>query len=240
MISVCMATFNGAKTIKRQLLSIIKQLNNDDQIIIVDDKSSDETCTIITNIKNKYFKNIVIEQNKENIGPIRGFEKAILMAQGNYIFLSDQDDIWNPDKVAKVMLAFSKGADLVVHDGVVVDGNLKVIDKSWNHYNHNELNQGLIANTVRNGYTGAMMAFSKQLSELAVPFPIDIPMHDQWLFDIAKMEKLKITVIDEPLMQYVRHGNNVTGIKKRNKLIMLKDRLLLVKEIIKYRLSSRH
>lgn len=239
MISVCMATYNGSTTIKRQLMSIINQLSEDDEIIIVDDQSKDNTVEIINSIKHEYFPNITIIINKHNMGPIRSFENALRLAQGDYIFLSDQDDVWLPNKVARIKQQFLQGAQLVVHDGVVVDGNLQVIDNSWNHYNHNKLQQSLLSNIISNGYTGAMMAFSKALVRQALPFPNNIPMHDQWLYDVAKLEKMKIVIIDEPLMQYVRHGNNVTGMKKRHKLIMLKDRLALIKALLNYQFLKK-
>ncbi|MFD1411454.1 glycosyltransferase family 2 protein [Lapidilactobacillus gannanensis] len=240
MISVCMATYNGANSVKRQLDSILEQLPSGSEIVIVDDGSTDTTLEITTNLQGTSTIDIRVFVNKTNMGPIKSFEKALSFARGDYIFLSDQDDIWLSNKVSEVMQAFHQGADLVVHDGIVVDGDLKVIDQSWNHYNHNELNQGIVNNILRNGYTGAMMAISKSLVHLALPFPNDIPMHDQWLFAVAKLNKLKVTIIDEPLMQYVRHGNNVTGMKKRRKIVMLQDRLTLIKLIVKYRLNRSH
>ncbi|GKQ43158.1 alpha-L-Rha alpha-1,3-L-rhamnosyltransferase [Companilactobacillus sp. RD055328] len=235
MISVCIATYNGSKTITRQLESILNQLDENDEVIIVDDKSIDETVEILESIKNKSSISISVIVNETNIGPIKSFEKAIKKANGEYLFFSDQDDIWLENKITQVMNEFNKNADLVIHDGIVVDGDLKIIDNSWNHYNKNKLDQSLIGNIISNGYTGAMMAISLKLAKLVIPFPDSIPMHDQWIFDVAKIEKLKITTISEPLMKYVRHGGNVTGMKKRSKFIMFKDRINLVKELLQYR-----
>lgn len=229
-----MATYNGAMTIERQLDSIVTQLSKDDEIIIVDDGSTDATRTLIKQYQAAKYPALKLIVNENNLGPIKSFEKALQLAQGDYIFLSDQDDIWNANKVESVMSAFDEGADLVVHDGVVVDGELNIIDKSWNHYNGNNVAQGLFGNLIKNGYTGAMMAISKRMIATATPFPEDISMHDQWLFVVAKMRHLKIVIIEEPLMQYVRHGNNATGMQKRKKSEMLSDRVKLLNESIKF------
>lgn len=229
MISVCMATYNGQRSIRKQLQSIIEQLSADDEIIIVDDSSTDETVVIIEAMLAEHPVAHQIIVNDNNRGPIGSFEVALQKANGDYIFLSDQDDIWFDNKVSTVMQAFKAGAQLVVHDGTVVDGEGNVIDTSWNHYNHNQTTQSIMSNIVKNGYTGAMMAFTKQVREAALPFPKPIVMHDQWLFQVSKLRKLKIMSIDEPLMYYVRHGNNVTGMRKRKKSEQLIDRLNMVK-----------
>lgn len=217
MISVCMATYNGSKTIEKQLQSILKQLDANDEVIIVDDCSKDNTLEKIKELSNNYPVDIKILQNQVNSGPIASFEKALGAAHGDYVFLSDQDDEWFSDKVATVMTTFQeKQCDLVLHDGVVVDQNSQVLDPSWNHYNHNEVHQGVFGSLKKNAYTGAMMALSKDLVNQALPFPKQIEMHDQWLFFVAKKKHLKIAILEMPLMNYVRHGNNVTGMKKRS------------------------
>ncbi|MGR3741268.1 glycosyltransferase [Companilactobacillus sp. DQM5] len=234
MISVCMATYNGKNTIFNQLNSILQQLSSEDEIVIVDDMSSDNTLEIIESISNKSKINFKIIKNNRNLGPIKSFEKSMENSSGEYIFFSDQDDMWLPTKVHEVMNEFKTGAKLVVHDSEVVDGHFNVIDNSWNHYNKNNLNQGIFGNIVSNSYTGAMMAISRDLLDAAIPFPNNIPMHDQWIFDVAKMKKFKISIINKPLMKYVRHGNNVTGMSKRKFIPMFTDRFKLIVELIKY------
>ena len=81
----------------------------------------------------------------------------------------------------------------------------------------------------RNNATGAMMAFKKELKKDILPFPKDLQMHDQWIFLMAKKNHRQVVTIEEPLMNYVRHGGNVTGMKKRSKKEMLKGRLIMLK-----------
>ena len=108
-----------------------------------------------------------------------------------------------------------QNADLVVHDACVVDGDLNVINPSWNDYNKNNIKQGIFGNILKNAYTGAFMAFRKELVSDILPFPAKIEMHDQWIALNCMLKKKKIVFIDRPLMKYVRHGGNVTGMKKR-------------------------
>lgn len=232
MISVCMATYNGEKTIEKQLRSILSQLSLADEVILVDDCSTDNTLQVVSKIIADYAVPVKVCQNKANSGPINSFETALTQAKGDYILLSDQDDEWFPEKVEKILQYFKEGkADLIVHDGIVVDKKGQVMDASWNHFNHNQVTQGVLGTFVKNAFTGAMMACSKRLVKAALPFPKNLEMHDQWLFLAAKKNHMKIAIIDEPLMYYVRHGENVTGMEKRSAYRRAKGRL---KMLVKY------
>lgn len=95
MISVCMATYNGEEYIKEQLESILCQLGEMDEIIISDDGSTDNTLNIIESYNDSRIK---IHINTGKHGFVYNFENALQKAKGEYIFLSDQDDIWLPEK----------------------------------------------------------------------------------------------------------------------------------------------
>ncbi len=232
-ISVCMATYNGAQFVNRQLKTVLPQLGPEDEVIIIDDRSNDNTVEIINELNDK---RIFIHVNEKNLGAIKSFEKAISFATGDILFLCDQDDLWEDNKVEVVLKAFKEeSADLVLHDATVVNGNLEVINPSWNDYNHNNIRQGIYGNILKNAYTGAFMAFKKDLVPLILPFPDIIEMHDQWIALVCMMKKKKIIFIDKPLMKYVRHGGNVTGMKKRSFSTQLKGRLQTISAIIGYR-----
>ncbi|WP_071393485.1 glycosyltransferase family 2 protein [Bacillus tuaregi] len=230
-ISVCLATYNGAAFIIRQLDSVIKQLKDTDEVIVVDDCSTDDTVDLI---KNTYGNRVEVHVNQHNMGAIRNFEKAILLSQGDVVFLCDQDDIWEDNKVEKVMKAFQEQqADLVVHDAVVVDGDLEVLSPSWNEYNHNNIHQGMFGNVLKNAYTGAFMAFKKELIPRVTPFPPTIEMHDQWIALVCMLKKKNIVFLEDKLVKYVRHGGNVTGMKKRSLSQQLKGRIGTLRSIIR-------
>ncbi|MFC4800149.1 glycosyltransferase family 2 protein [Neobacillus sp. GCM10023253] len=231
--SVCIATYNGENFIRRQLDSIIKQLNQEDEVIIVDDGSKDQTVQVI---KNTFDKRIQVHVNDKNLGVIKSFEKAISLATGDILFLCDQDDVWEDDKVETVLAAFEyQKADLAIHDAYVVDGDLNIINPSWNEYNHNNINQGIFGNILKNAYTGAFMAFRREIVPDILPFPSAIEMHDQWIALVCMMKKKKIVFIQKPLMKYVRHGGNVTGVKRRSLSTQISGRLRTISAILGYK-----
>src|SRR3954468_8252019 len=118
MLSVCMATYNGEQFVIRQLDSVLKQLNRQDEVIVVDDGSKDNTVQVI---KNHFGDLVQVYVNESNLGPIKSFEKAISLAKGDILFLCDQDDVWEDNKVESVLAAFEEQrADLVLHDAYVV------------------------------------------------------------------------------------------------------------------------
>lgn len=233
MLSVCMATYNGAQFVVRQLDTVLKQLSPNDEVIVVDDGSKDDTVKVI---REAYGDRVQVYVNERNLGVIHSFEKAISLAKGDILFLCDQDDLWEDSKVEVVVHAFEEQqATLVVHDALVVDGELRTINPSWNDYNHNNINQGILGNIVKNAYTGAFMAFKKELVSDILPFPQSIEMHDQWIALVCMVKKQKIVFIDQPLMKYVRHGGNVTGMKKRSFSAQLKGRIRTISAISSYR-----
>ncbi len=96
MISVCIATYNASKYINAQIVSILGQLASNDEVIVSGDLSTDDTVEIITSINDARIK--VIKSNIR-LGVIKNFERSLYAAKGDIIFLSDQDDIWLPNKV---------------------------------------------------------------------------------------------------------------------------------------------
>ena len=115
-VSVAMATYNGEKYIQEQIDSILKNLEKKDELIISDDGSNDGTIEIIK--KNIKKDNRIKLINGPKRGVIKNFENALLNCNGDYIFLSDQDDIWLPNKVKTVMSYFEQDDKLIaiVHD----------------------------------------------------------------------------------------------------------------------------
>lgn len=225
MISVCMATYNGAAFIDAQLESILMQLDAEDEVIVVDDGSTDET---IARINQHNDSRISLIENATNRGLVGSFMVAMTHAKGDYLFLADQDDVWHLDKVKKVRAAFEdQDAMVVVHDAIVTNQKLETIDSSWNHYNHSEPNQSLLRTLLKNGYTGAMMAFRRELLALILPFPAKLPMHDWWIALIALKHREKIVILPDRLMDYRRHTGSVTG-KRRNLGAVITDRVRIL------------
>lgn len=204
MITVCIATYNGEDVIRRQLDSILPQLGKDDEVIVSDDCSSDRTLDIVKSYKSPLIKII----KGPSLGtPIANFQNALRHANGDYIFLSDQDDQWLPNKVSTMMEAL-KEHYCVVSDCYVTDGNLKLLNPSF--FGLNRTRPGWMYNLLRkNGYLGCCMAFRRCVIEKALPFPKHTAMHDIWIGNVAAMY-YDVHFINDRLINFCRHNHNVS------------------------------
>lgn len=202
-VSVCMATYNGSRFVHRQVESILEQLSQDDELIVADDGSTDETLGIIRQFADSRIR---ILEPKRLGSAIRTFERALVPAQGHYIFLADQDDEWLPGKLTH-MLAQLQEADLVLSDCRVVDLQGLVIHPSF--FAHRQSAPGLFRNLWKNPYMGCCMAFRSSLLEKALPFPAHIHMHDWWIGLVAERYG-NVAFLNQTLLKYVRHGENVS------------------------------
>ncbi len=204
MISVCIATFNGEKYIKRQLSSILSQLSAGDEVILADDSSTDNTLDVVRSFKDSRI-HIIDGPNKHS--PIWNFERALSKASGDYIYLADQDDEWLPDKI-KVTQQYLQNYDCIVSDNVCINGDGTIISSSF--YKLNKTKSGKYYNLlIKNGYLGCCMAFKRKVLEASLPFPSNIPMHDIWIGNVAAF-KYNVKFIPEKLIRFCRHGDNVS------------------------------
>ena len=205
MISVCLATYNGQRFIERQLTCILCQLGAEDEVIVSDDGSTDDTLFIIKQINDARIR---IIDGPHRHSPIWNFEKSLLAAKGDYIFLSDQDDAWMADKV-EVTMRYLQTYDCVVSDNTVVSPDGQIIAPSF--YAINGTRPGRFYNLlIKNGYLGCCMAFRRNVLESSLPFPADIPMHDIWIGNVAAF-RYSVCFIPEKLMSYNRHGDNASS-----------------------------
>jgi len=203
MISVCIATYNGETYICEQLDSILSQISGDDEIIISDDSSTDRTVEIIESYDDSRIK---LYRGQKYQSPIFNFENALRLAVGDYIFLSDQDDIWAVNKVTKMIQALQT-ADMVVCDCTFIDNEKKIIVPSY--FAIVNSSPGLVRNLRKNTYFGCCMAFRKNILKKALPFPKDIPMHDIWLGFVSDLF-YKSVFLDERLTFYRKHDTNAS------------------------------
>jgi glycosyltransferase involved in cell wall biosynthesis len=209
-ISVCMATFNGEKYIKQQLDSILCQLSSDDEVIISDDGSTDKTLFIIESFNDFRIK---LLPNQIFHNPIFNIENALKNVIGDYIFLSDQDDIWLPNKVETIVNYLQK-YDCVVSDAILIDANGNIISDSF--FKKNNSKRGFLHNFIKNGYLGCCMAFNKKMLKYILPFPAKIPMHDIWIGLISEIFG-KTIFYKKPLIFYRRHGTNYSPTSEKSK-----------------------
>ena len=151
MISVCIPTYNGEKFIYQQIISILSQINSDDEIIISDDGSTDKTLDIIKSFNDdrlKIFYNNKIKSKYSFNLTTQNLQNALLKARGEIIFLADQDDVWIDNKIERCINYLKNGYDLILHDCAIVDQNNNFIDKSY--FELNNSTPGIFNNIVKN------------------------------------------------------------------------------------------
>lgn len=223
-VSVCIAVYNGSRYLIPQLESILNQLKKDDELIVIDDYSSDSSTKIIENLDDP---RIFLHTNTKNLGPQKTFERAIYLASGDVIFFSDQDDVWLPNKVAMFIEVFHHmRPSAVVSDASIIDENDFVLVESFFKYRNS--GPGLVKNFVRNTYLGCCMAIDKRAKDWILPFPNGITQHDEWIGLVCDFMD-RVIFLDQPLTLYRRHSSNTSSAKRLPILKVLKNRLNMLR-----------
>jgi glycosyltransferase involved in cell wall biosynthesis len=223
VISVCLATYNGSTYVEAQLRSVLAQLSENDEIVVADDGSTDDTIAIVDAIGDPRIRWVV---QGDRLGVVKNFERTIAASHGRHIFLCDQDDVWLPGKIERCVAALDRSL-LVVTDCKVVDDQLNEIAPSFFHLRNSR--SGILHNLWKNTYLGCCMAFRSELLKYALPFPNGIPMHDMWLGMIAETQG-RVCFLPEVLSLYRRHilsASDAAGKSSANAAKMLADRLAL-------------
>jgi len=208
MVSVCLACHNGGEALRVQLDSILSQLSKDDEIVISDDGSNDETLELIKGYKDKRIKlfsyNQPIKSKHTHVYVTNNFENALNKAKGDYIFLSDQDDYWMPGKV-ETCLQKLQICDMVIHNMQIADDNLnpqeEYVFPDGFRFGNYLMKEG--------SYYGCATAFKRHILEAALPFPSYLQVHDIWIGLIAEAIG-KVHYIEKPLMLYRYHGDSIS------------------------------
>ena len=233
-VSVCMAAYNGARYITEQIASILPQLGENDELIIVDDASTDDTVSLIRAIEDP---RVILLRHETNANVIATFEDAIRNATGDIIFLSDNDDIWLPGKVSKSLSAFEENplSRVVLHAVSLIDEKgLPLDEPRWTR--KGQFYSGSIRNIARNMYQGSAMAFKSTILPVILPIPTDGGfLHDVWIGVLNSLTGGRTTYIPEILLLYRRHSSNVSS-----KLTIVKrvgSRFWLLVELTKRLLS---
>lgn len=199
-----MTTYNGEKYLKRQMDTILEQLDQEDELVISDDSSSDKTLEIIKSFDDKRIR---LFENNHFKSPVYNLEFALKQARGDMVFLSDQDDVWLPGRVQKVVEKLREN-DLVVCNAWIVDQDEKVIHESYFQWKGS--GPGFWKNLIKNSFLGCSLAFNRKILDVVLPFPQKLIMHDVWIGLMAESVG-KVYFLDEKLMLYRRHERNVTA-----------------------------
>ena len=228
-IAIAMATYNGNKYLVDQMDSILENMKPQDELWISDDGSTDGTWELLEHYEAADGRIHLLK------GPGKGIKQniacAIAACQGDYIFLTDQDDIWAMNKRQQVMETFlATGATLVVHDARVVkeDGKTTMYPSFFEYRN---CGAGVWKNIWKNTYIGCCMAFCSELKSQILPIPDNIEMHDQWIGILNEKCLGKSVFIKEPLLNYRRHEDNTSSFSHYGWKKMLRNRLVLIHQL---------
>lgn len=223
-VSVVLASYNGEKYIKKQIESIMPQLESDDELIVSDDKSKDSTRQIVLELASKDNRIKLVDGPAE--GYNKNFENAIKFAKNEFVFISDQDDEWMPNKVEKVIKEFDDKTNCVLHDCIVIDDQNTIIHESY--LNERKANLSYKKNMYKNTFTGCCMAVRKDWLIKLLPFHKDI-YYDAWI-GILSCKYNSAKIIHEPLIKWCRHEGTVTKLHRNSIMWIIKYRIRLMKQ----------
>ncbi|MEG1591857.1 MAG: glycosyltransferase family 2 protein [Chryseobacterium sp.] len=218
--SVALCTYNGEKYLRDQIDSILDQSLKVDEIVVCDDGSTDKTLSILAEYENKFPEIFKIHINEKNLRSVKNFEKAISLCAGEIIFLSDQDDVWENNKVKTFSHFFenNKSIDVVCSNGFIIDEN----SSQQNLYtvwdvpyflggNKKEIDYFKIFATIGSFATGASMAIRKSFVNKVIPFPtVEGLHHDEWIALVSSEQK-KFTFLNDKLFSYRIHSAQQVG-----------------------------
>jgi glycosyltransferase involved in cell wall biosynthesis len=227
---------------EKLLDSVEIQTYSNIEINIIDDSECLEAYNYVKKTIKKHLANSMyyLSRNEKNLGSNKTFEKLVEMASGDYIAFCDQDDIWEPSKISKLIDKIEEEKSILCYSDLsVIDSNdnqiatsFTKLNKRINHLHGDDLFKYLLR---RNFVTGCTMLIRSDVAKEAIPFCHDFYVHDHWL-SLFAASKGSITYVAEPLIKYRIHGNNQIGSTVLNGIESKSDYIVnkLNREIDKY------
>ncbi|OZC34905.1 family 2 glycosyl transferase [Marinobacter vinifirmus] len=198
-----MATYNGAQYIQEQLQSFIDQTRQPDELIITDDCSTDQTESIVREFAKTAPFTVEFHRNEKNLGYCGNFNAALMKTTGDLVFLSDQDDVWFPEKIEHMIDVAERNpqALVVMNDAALTDGELNEVGLT-------KVGQIRSAGFPMKAFVmGCCCGIRRALLDFCMPIPRGIEAHDNWIVDFA--EALNGKVVEDRVLQYYRrHETN--------------------------------
>lgn len=221
LVSICMATYNGEMYLSQQLDSLISQTYKNIEVVVQDDCSSDKTLEVLNEYKERL--NLKIYQNEKNLGFMQNFESVLKKAEGDFIAICDQDDIWESDKI-ELLLHNIEDSTLVYSDSMLIDENGNSLNQNFSSSLKNNFitTKNPLAFLNDNCVSGHAMLFKKDLLKYIFPFSQTV-FFDAWIAaNAATLDGVKY--FNKPLVRYRQHGNNTLS-KYNNKSKSVIDRI---------------
>lgn len=214
-VSICMATYNGASYLRPQLDSILAQMRDGDELIVLDDASKDETVAFVLGYADARIR---VHRNEVNLGHVQTFSKVLGLAQRPYLIMADQDDIWAEGRLEQMRKALAQPGTWLV------SGNSKFIDADGREISpiHSDLDPAdsmrhcvniLRIFTGKAFYDGCAMAFRKELAPLVLPIPTYVESHDIWIAMAANLVRANLHLGAVTLYRRV-HGANASVVNR--------------------------
>lgn len=222
-ISVALCTYNGGNFLREQLDSILSQTHPVDEIVVSDDGSTDNTLAILQEYSQKHPALFVVSVNAVNLKSNANFEYTLKKCTGDFVFLSDQDDIWQGNKVSATLAAFAANphAEAVFSNGFLIDACGAVVYSPlslWdcvgffpeNIFSSQDLLRSLVWHN--NFLTGATLCLKKEAIQHCLPFQTANKfLHDEWLA-VVYSERKTLVVLPNKLIKYRLHSAQQMGV----------------------------
>ena len=212
-VSIALATYNGERFLREQLDSIYSQSYPPSEVVVTDDRSTDATIAILEEYKRK--KGLQYFINETRLGFLKNFEKAISLCSGDYIALSDQDDVWHPDKI-RISLEEIRDFPLVCSDVSIIDEKGALVAQSYRRRLHipiPEQDNQFCSLAFINFVTGSTCLFPRAMRTRFLPIPEEAMSHDWWM-GIQATQFGGVKYIKRALVRHRRHGVNAIGVKE--------------------------
>ncbi len=213
-------TYIGDRFLQKQQNSILSQTIPVDEIVVCDDQSNEDTVKILSTYREQHPETFRIFVNSNKLGSVKNFEKCISLCQNEIIFLSDQDDVWVPNKVERIIQTFQghPSISVVCTNGFGIDEESNLLDllSRWdmpefvraNGYRFDYYN---ILNLLDNFCTGATMAFRRTLLPDILPIPLIKDLHhDGWMAKVSALDN-QLYFLNEKLIFYRKHASQQVG-----------------------------
>ena len=237
-VSVAMATYNGSAHVAEQLTSILEQLGPRDEVVVVDDASTDATLAVLRSFEDPRLR---VVESPVNRGYVRAFESALAEVRGEIVLLADQDDVWLPGRVellARALVDHQVAASNLVVLGTGAPLRAPVGDKPWllrsaDSGRHVANVAGILAGS--RPYYGCAMGVRREALAVALPFPAYLDeSHDLWLALYGNLAR-SVVHLDEPTLQRRVHDSNATPDRPRGLGPALASRLMLLRAVVELR-----
>lgn len=211
-VAICMATYNGAGFIKKQISSILNQTYCDFDLYIRDDCSTDSTLNILREMEDSRIK-LIYGPNK-NIGYKENFKCLMnVVSEYDLVFFSDQDDLWEKDKIESYVNYIVNNNVDCVNDCILLYSNYMLIDSEDSYisiaYDSNYKIADMHSIFVQNDILGCTMAISKALLQKTLNIPEASYSHDDWVALVATIDG-KLVYFEKPYISHRIHANNAT------------------------------